>query len=159
MAAACRSSASCWNMRRAFAARGWICSGRSPHPSNGQGDDLYKSSMDRCAAATDPSRSELNLLRQSEEESAPSAELWRAHAHAAAVADLIDFVEDVEEIDARRQARPAHQREILTEAQIDRNVLRDMVAIGCRAITPQTGAVEQIAAYPRTCAEIIGRTR
>ena len=49
----------------------------------------------------------LDRLRQAEEEAAPGAELRRAHADAGAVADFIDFVKGIDDVEARRQALPA----------------------------------------------------
>ena len=85
-------------------------------------------------------------LRQPEEEAAPGAELRRAHADAGAVADFIDLVEEIDDVEARRQALPAHQREVLADAEIDRDIVRHMIAIGRRAVPAQAGAVEQVGA-------------
>src|ERR1019366_4308359 len=75
------------------------------------------------------------VLGEADEEAAPGAELRRAHAHASAVADLIDRVGQVEHVEARGQ--PAPEIELVADAQVDGEIARHMTAIGCGAAGPK----------------------
>src|SRR5580692_5288774 len=57
----------------------------------------------RARRARFPGRPSSDFLREPDEESAASAELRREHADAAAVADLIDLVEEVDHVEAYRE--------------------------------------------------------
>ena len=69
-------------------------------------------------------------FRQPEENPAPRSELRCADADAGAIADLVDLVEDVDHIEARRQRARAGDVEHMGQTRIDLSVVGQMFAIG-----------------------------
>jgi len=74
-------------------------------------------------------RTELEGFRQPREESAPRAELRRSHTDAGAVANFVDLVERVDDIDTRGQCGPRCLGERRGSNQIDLGVVRQMRAV------------------------------
>src|SRR3984885_5582 len=73
-------------------------------------------------------------LRHAEEETTPRAELRRAYAHAGAVADFVDLVEHVDDVEPRRERAGVGQVKDVRNACVHLGVVRQGLAV--RNIVP-----------------------
>src|SRR4249919_3368206 len=69
-------------------------------------------------------------FRQPEEQAAPRPELRRTDADARAVADLIDLVEDIHDVEARSERAGTRKPEYMGDSGVDLGVVGQMFAVG-----------------------------
>src|SRR5271156_339775 len=68
-------------------------------------------------------------LRHAEEETTPRAELRRPHAHTGAVADFVDLVEHVDDVEPRRERARVGRVKAVRNPCFQLGVLRQMPAV------------------------------
>src|SRR5262249_18348960 len=97
----------------------------------------------------------LELLRNADEISAPRAKLRREHADAFAVADFIDFIEDIHDVEADRRGPREEVVELVRDSEIDLRIGRHARAVwNVVRIRAQSASVNHVDAESRAVPKI-----